>query len=120
VAILLYCLLVILGATTEIASRATLTIPTFALCFADCINAGRVNDLRLHSHIALLDSLHDHNRQIRAHPLISKSAFREMATHCARSKLLLAGMTEFNERTVFKLLQIPWSHEQLTAVSAFA
>ena len=118
-AILIYCLLVIFGATTEITSGATFAIPTLALCFADCINALRVNDLRLHPHVTLLDSLYDHNRQIRAHPLISESAFREMATHRARSKLLLARMAKLDEGAVVKLLKIPRPHEQLTAVNAF-
>ena len=119
-AILIWILLVIFGATTEIASRATFAIPTLAIRYADLLNALRVNDLLLHDHISLLESLHDRNRDMRHIVLVSESTRSDERTHMTSAKLLGTTMAEFDERTVFKLLQVPWLHEQLTAVSAFA
>lgn len=117
-AILLYLLLVILGASAEITSGATFAIPAFALCFADCVNAVRVNDLNTGCHVSLLDSLNDHNRDSRHIGFVRQLASFEVGAHLARSKLILARMAEFNERAILKLFQNGGAKEQLAAVRA--
>ena len=115
-AILIYCLLVILGATTEITSGATFAIPTFTLFNADCFHAIRVDSLGLHRHVALLDFSPHNHRDVRLVPLVLKSARSNLGAHMASSKLLLARMAEFDERAVLKLLKVAWAHKQLPAI----
>ena len=119
-AILIWILLVVLGATTEIASRASFTIPAFARINTNLFHAIGVDDLLLDHHVALLESLHHNDRQMRLVVFIRELARSCKRTHMTGSKLLLTRMTEFDERAVLKLLKVAWAHKQLPAVCALA